>query len=162
MGVGDKDQLLEHLKESHLAIQAILDGVDLEKRVYTDSDWRVRDILGHIATWDFQVAKSLRAFKAGTEYAIPGVDGDETDFNAQAVSEQRNLSSAEILTEWKRAREDFIKALDDIPLDFFPGELLYPWGDERGSIALLVDYMVEHDQEHRDEILEAALKLSLE
>jgi hypothetical protein len=33
--------------------------------------------------------------------------------------------------------------------------LLYPWGDERGSIAHLVETMTEHDVEHRDEIVKA-------
>jgi hypothetical protein len=33
--------------------------------------------------------------------------------------------------------------------------MLYPWGDERGDISLLVHYMVEHDEEHLGEILKA-------
>ena len=41
------------------------------------------------------------------------------------------------------------------PPDQFPGDLLYPWGDERGSIAELVEFIVEHDAEHRDEIVKA-------
>ena len=46
-------------------------------------------------------------------------------------------------------------AVQEITFDKFPGDLLYPWGDERGSIAQLVEYMAEHDIEHRDDIVEA-------
>ena len=42
-----------------------------------------------------------------------------------------------------------------MPSAQFPGDLLFPWGDERGSIAELVEFIVEHDAEHRDEIVEA-------
>ena len=35
------------------------------------------------------------------------------------------------------------------------GAHIYPWGDERGTIARLVEMMTEHDVEHRDEIVKA-------
>jgi hypothetical protein len=57
--------------------------------------------------------------------------------------------------EWEQACEDFEDALKEIPLDLFPGDLLYPWRDEHGSIAQLVEYMTDHDAEQRDEIVKA-------
>ena len=89
-----KKHLLERMSETHAAILAIIGGIDLELRVYEDTDWRIRDILGHIATWDREVTKSLRAFLDRTEYLIPGINGDETEYNEQAVREQRNLSNS--------------------------------------------------------------------
>jgi hypothetical protein len=151
----DKNYLLKRLAETHSAIQTILEGIDLELPVYPDSDWRIRDILGHIATWDREVTKSLRAFLTGIEYVIPGVAGDETDFNERAVIAQRELSTQQIIAVWEQAREEFKAALNDIPMDRLPDELLYPWGDERGSIAKMVEYMIEHDEEHRDEMIKA-------
>jgi uncharacterized damage-inducible protein DinB len=153
MDIGIKGDLLKKLIDSHSATRVLLQGEDLDLRVYTDTDWRIRDILGHIATWDREVTKSLRGFLAGTEYAIP--DLDETEFNQQSVLEQRQLSPQQIQEEWEQARDDFIEALREIPSDQFPGDLLFPWGDERGSIPQLIEYMIEHDVEHRDEILKA-------
>jgi hypothetical protein len=162
MSFDEKKHLLEKMTETHSAILAIIEGIDLELRIYTDADWRIRDILGHIATWDREVTKSLSAFLSGTEYFIPDINGDETDFNEQAVIEQRTLSTQRIVAEWEQAREDFKAALSDIPTDRFPGDLLYPWGDERGSIAQLVEYMIEHDEEHRDEIVKAVQSSQME
>jgi hypothetical protein len=153
MSVGDKEYLLEKLTEAHSATRAILEGVDLEMRVYTDTDWRIRDILGHIATWDREVTKSLRAFLAGTEYVIPDLDEDE--FNQRSVLAQRVLSTQQIQVDWEQARDDFKEAIRAIPSGQFSGDLLYPWGDERGSIAQLIEYMIEHDDEHQDEIVKA-------
>ena len=127
-------------------------------RVYEDAEWRIRDILGHIATWDREVSKSLGAYRNGTEYFIPDIGDDETDFNKQSVKEQGELSPQRIVVEWKQARAEFIAAIDDIPLDKYPGDLLYPWGNERGSIARLVEYMIEHEEEHRTEMVEAVQK----
>ena len=152
MNSRDKDYLLDRLAETHSAIHRLIEGIDLELRVYSESGWRVRDILGHIATWDREVTRSLHAFLTESEYVIPDLDDDETDFNEKAVTEQRTLSINQIVEEWKQAREDFKTAIKEIPTEKFPGDLLYPWGNERGSITRLVEYMIEHDEEHRGEI----------
>jgi hypothetical protein len=157
MTLEEKKYLIDLLTESQSANHAIVQEIDPDMRVYKDPDWRVRDILGHLATWDRQVTKSLRAYQSGTEYAIPDLDEDESEFNQQAVLDQRRLNTEQVLAEMEQAREDFKQAVSDISDEKFPGDLLYPWGDERGSIAKLVEYMVEHDAEHRNEIKSAIL-----
>ncbi len=153
MNERDKNHLINRLADTHSSIRVILEETDLDICVYTDTDWRIKDIIGHIATWDRQVTQSLIAFKAGKEYSIPELDEDA--FNQQEVLEGRKMTAQQVLKEWEQARKDFIEAVQEIPLDRFPGDLLYPWGDERGSIAGLVEYMTDHDIEHRDEIVKA-------
>jgi hypothetical protein len=153
MTLEDKQRLLELLAETHAVTRSKLEGIDLELRVYPDSGWRIRDIIGHIATWDRQVVKSLDAYRLGKEYAIPNLD--EANFNEQTVLAQQEMTAQQIFKEWEQAREDFTRAVEEIPLDQFLGDLLYPWGDERGTIAYLVKMMTDHDTEHRVEIVKA-------
>ena len=155
MSAEERDFLLEQLTETHLATRNALDEINLELVVYNDTGWRVRDILGHMATWDQEVAKSLRDYQAGEEYLIPDRDEEETEYNQRAVDAQQALSNQQILAEWEQAHNELKNAVQDMPLDRFPGDMLYPWGEERGSIATLVEYMVEHDVEHRVEIIKA-------
>lgn len=155
MSAQDKKHLIEKLNETHLPFRALLESVDLELPVYGDTGWRVRDIVGHVATWDLEVAKSLQAYQAGSEYVIPGIDGDESDFNENAVLEQQKLSTQQILDEFERAHEELKKAVEQMPTDRFPGDMVYPWGNESGTIAQLVEYMVEHAIEHQAEIKNA-------
>ncbi|RME87935.1 MAG: hypothetical protein D6770_08120 [Anaerolineae bacterium] len=150
-----KQTLLRRLTESHESLRATLEGVDLETVVYADSGWRIRDIIGHIATWDREIAKALRAFLAGEVYLTPDIGDDESAFNEQAVAAQRQLSTQQILSEWEGARAEFKAAIEAIPPERFPGDMLYPWGDERGDIAGLVETMIKHDAEHRADILHA-------
>ena len=153
MNTEDKKRLIDLLSDSQSAMLANLEGIDPETLIYAESDWTIRDIIGHIATWDYQVAKSLHAYQEGSEYAIPGMSGEEDDFNQQAVMELRVMTAEQVYVEWEQARAEFKEAVQEIPAELFPGDLLYPWGDERGTIAKLVKYMVEHDAEHRDEIV---------
>ena len=153
MNIDDKNYLLERLTETHAALKGIVHGVDLTISIYTDPDWQIKDVLGHIATWDREVAKSLRAFMAETEYLTLDLDDEEIEFNQQAVLEHRKLSTQQLVEEWEQARSDFKNALNEIPLNQFPGDLVFPWGEESGSIGNLVKYMIDHTSEHLEEIM---------
>jgi len=156
MSAEDKIKLLARLTEAHLATRTILEKADLRLIVFADSGWRVREILGHVATWNQQVAMSVNAYQAGKEYLIPDLDEDEVDFNEKAVSEQKKLSDQQILDEWEEAYKELSNAVQEVPVERFPGDMLYPWGNERGDIVTLVEYMIDHIIEHRDEIVKAA------
>ncbi|MFC2063530.1 DinB family protein [Chloroflexota bacterium] len=156
MSVEEKQRLIESLTELHNSILAALEGIEMEMYVYEDSGWRVRDIIGHISTWDQEIANSLQAYKAGNEYLTPDLDEEEIEFNENEVLKQQKLSVQQILEEFETAYSNFYKAIEDIPDEFFPGDLLYPWGNESGDIRKLVGYMIEHGIEHRDEIIKAS------
>lgn len=156
MSSTEKKQLLDRMAKAHQSLQDVLKDVDLEMKVHEDTGWRVREIVGHVATWDGEVAKSLRAYQSGFEYLIPDLDEEEIEYNDKAVLEQKKLTSQQILDEFKKAYDEMWVAVADIPAEKFPGDLNYPWGDESGSITKMVDYMVDHAIEHRDEILKAA------
>lgn len=151
----DTNYLLDMLGKSHAEIRATIKGVDLETPVYEDGEWQIRDVIGHIAIWDREVVRSIRAFKEGREYSIPNFDEDV--YNDRAALEMRELTTEGVLNEWEQAREDFKAAIMELSTDQLAGDLLYPWGDERGSIPQLVEYMCEHDEEHGID-LQAALK----
>ena len=153
MRTEDKNHLLEILAKSHSGLRATIEGIDPERRIYPDTGWRIRDIIGHIASWVHQATKSLRAYQAGTEYSITSLE--EHDFNEDTVKAQQALTAQQVYVEWEQACEDLNHAIEGIPPDLFPGDLLFPWGDERGSIAQLVEYMTDHEIEHKDEIVRA-------
>ena len=155
MNIEHKENILTRLSDSHSELEQALEGLDLELVIHPDTGWCIRDILGHIATWDRVLIHSIQTFLEGSEYVIPGMVGDETDYNTQKVAEQKKLSSSEILKEWNQAREDFITIVQQIPTDKFFDELAFPWGDERGSLSVMIEYMIEHNGEHQAEILQA-------
>ena len=155
MNIEHKETILIRLSDSHTELEQALEGLDLDLVIHPDTGWCIRDILGHIATWDRVLIHTIQTFLEGSEYVIPGMVGDETDYNARRVVEQRKLSSSKILTEWNQAREDFITIVQQIPTDKFFDELAFPWGDERGSLSVMIEYMIEHNGEHQAEISQA-------
>jgi hypothetical protein len=155
MNIELKENLLSRLADTHTELAQVVEGLDLDLVIHDDTEWRIRDILGHIATWDRVLIRAIQTYLSGSEHIIPNMTGDETDYNTEKVAEQRKLSTAEIFQEWNQAREDFIAAVKSIPTDKFMDELAFPWGDERGSLTLMIEYMIEHNGEHQVEIMRA-------
>jgi uncharacterized damage-inducible protein DinB len=147
----DVERLVESLSRSHLNLIETVEGIDLNTIIYEISTWRIRDILWHIAAWDQQVTKSILAFNENSEYSIP--DFDEDEFNQTAYLEGIKLDEPHLLDEFNQARQDFKNAVQKFPVEKLSSDFLYPWGDERGDITQLVNYMIKHDEEHRDEIV---------
>ena len=146
--------LVDLLAQSHTSTMALMENVDMEQIIYKVPEWRARDVIWHIAVWDRQSTQSIEAFQFGGKYSIP--DFDEHEFNAAAVKEGRELSPGQILKGSNQARLQFQHAVGKLSEDQLDVAILYPWGDESGDIAQLVNYMVEHDEEHRQEIKSAA------
>lgn len=150
MGKDLKDELLNALSESYPPMFAQLEGVDLERVLFADSGWRGRELLSHMAAWNLAVAAALEHFLEGKEYLIP--DFEEDKFNQRTAVEYPDLAASELVAKWKHSVVEMTFAIEAIPPERFPGELVYPWGDERGDIPTLVHYFIEHDQEHLAEI----------
>ena len=99
------------------------------------------------------MTKSIQAFSDGDEYALPALN--ENEFNERAFQEGRKLTGEQIIEDYEQARADFKASVQELLQEKYSEDLLYPWGDERGDVSQLVEYMVEHDAEHRDEIAAA-------
>jgi uncharacterized damage-inducible protein DinB len=147
-------KIAEKLAQSYAATQSLLDQADLEMVVYENPVWRVRDVIWHLAVWDRQVTQSIEAFQSGGQYAIP--EFDEINFNMDLIEESRQLTGEQVVEESQQARRQFIAVVERFSEDQLEADFLYPWGDESGNVTQLVDYMVEHDEEHRQEIIGAA------
>jgi hypothetical protein len=158
MNIDDKKKMLEKLNKAHSDIKEVISEENMSFIVFAESEWRIRDLLGHIATWDQEVIKSLKAFLKGESYLIVDLDDDESDFNGLAVQEQRKLSDSELLNEWNSTQDDLALLLDEIPLDKFSVDFEYPWGDENGSVQVLIGYMIDHKCGHLEEILKVLSK----
>lgn len=154
MNADVKTSLITRLSDTHTATREILNEVDLERNVF--SNWRIRDLIGHIATWDRILTNALEAYIDGSQFiVIHDWEKEEVDFNNRAVLEQSKLSEEKLLDEWEQAHKDFVSAIREMPMEKFSGDYVYPWADESGNIVSLVEIMIEHNAEHLEELAKA-------
>lgn len=132
------------------AISNIEDS-DAERVVH--GEWRVHDLLSHLAAWDEFVAQTLRAVQTGTRTfeLVAAPDGEWADWNAQQVAEARDETLGQRLQRLHAAREALLQAagaLDDATLDV---TLMPPWGIEETPRFTLVAQAL-HDAMHAETI----------
>jgi hypothetical protein len=150
----EKKELLRHLNETYQQSLALLQTVDPLRVVYEETGWRVKDIVGHVATWDAETLRSLHAFRRGGAYTIPNYVGAD-DFNGYAATARMDEPFAQILADWDATRRWMLIIFNAMSDDDFSAEMTYPDG-ERGSIRLLVQSIFEHEAEHMEQIRAAA------
>lgn len=152
----DVSRLSDLLAESYASTISIVESIGYDMPIYDEPLWRARDVIWHLAVWDRQVTRSIEAFLADGQYSIP--DFDEHAFNDASLEEGRQLSLDQLLEGAAKARKNFQEAVERFSPHQLQAEFLYPWGDETGDIDKIVHYMVDHDEEHRQELTGAQHK----
>lgn len=119
-------------------------------------EWRVRDLLTHLASWDRLVFRFLQDVRDGqrefAETASPLQDWGV--WNATQVASGAGYSLEERLRELDEARDALMTVtyeLDRAALDL---DVLAPWGFADTLLGHLLAQAV-HDAQHADQIIEA-------
>lgn len=104
----DTEELLRWVDTGWRELEAALDGIrDWERPVH--GDWRLRDVLAHMAAWEARAAQHLRAFLG--EGATPETFEDLDAFNARIVAERAGRSVPDLLRELKSAHQALVQAV---------------------------------------------------
>jgi hypothetical protein len=150
----EKQRLIHQLETERRQTIAVLQGLDPYLVVHTDSGWRVKDLVGHLAAWDREVLAAMQAFHEGDHYIIPNFTSQ--GFNEAQYERRRTLDPAQIRMDWGMVRRDVQDMIHDLHAHLFETDMTYPWG-ERGKVVALIEELASHEAEHRGEI-EARLK----
>jgi uncharacterized damage-inducible protein DinB len=162
-GAGDTPgpyEAVDHLVALQSARRRLLDALeDLDDDAagqVVHGEWRVRDLLTHLAAWDRLVlgfVNDLAAGRRSFDLTAPPED-DWAGWNATQVAAGDALPLRERLRELDAARDALMEAtyrLERADLDL---ELLAPWGFVDSVLGHIVTQAV-HDSQHTDQILEA-------
>lgn len=147
----DKSALFARLDQTRAETESVLHGLDPEKIIYPEGEWTVKDIIGHLATWEQAALTALQAHADGGEALLPP-DLREEDYNALNVARRKHFPLEKIMQEWTDTREWFKQAIEELRDSQFEKPLHY-WWEDSGSVAQLVEELIEHELEHRQDIL---------
>jgi hypothetical protein len=100
-------QFLEHLDDAHQRILACFEGLD-EQTLCTQpvtGDWTVKDILGHLVSWDEEFRREIREILQGEHPGLLRPISDEDDFsvwNQQQADAKKDWPWERILDGFER------------------------------------------------------------
>ncbi|MCC6381783.1 MAG: DinB family protein [Dehalococcoidia bacterium] len=108
-------------------------------------EWSLKDIVGHVASWEAEVVTSLRELADGKHPAILDFDERNLDvWNRDHVERKRAIDFSSMLDQLRGGR---IRLSDE--LDVFTDEDL---ADETSLPHRLVRATIDHDRQHWHEI----------
>ncbi len=141
-----KHDILEQLARTHTDAIAELTPLDPQRVIYAESGWRVKDIVGHIVTWEAEYLRALHTHRRGGEYAIDGYTDDD-HFNGYAATQRMDEPIERFYDEWHALRDWLLILVRPLTDDQLEAELLFP-DHMRASVRYLLIELLEHTQEH--------------
>jgi hypothetical protein len=103
--------------------------------------WSLKDIVGHVATWEGEVVSAFRDLREGLRPALLDFDSSGIDrWNEDHKERKRDLDFWSVLEQLKGGRARLLEELDQVRDEDLEVE---------GSIhTRLVRSMIDHDREH--------------
>ena len=143
-------ELIETLVAARQETLALLGDTDLSCVAHPDSGWTVQDIVNHLAWCDRWAVKVLEKTLSDIAVDIPKwwMQDDAND----VVREQcKHFSVERSFADLSAAHEAFKSIIEDTPPEKLLHEFKASWGPMITAVTL-VNIMVEHEEEHREEI----------
>jgi hypothetical protein len=144
--VGAKQELLNQAAREYKALHEALSGLNEEQMMEVWlGTWSVKDIVAHMTGWHREMAAALVRMARGEKPIPDGVSYDDVDaWNARFAAAAGNRSVADVLLDFDKTHEEFMRAADAVPDDRLqPGKTAYRIVD--GNSA-------HHYREHGDQI----------
>lgn len=140
--------IIDQTSESQATMLRIVERIDPEQKVYPE--WKIKQVLAHLAGWDEATTASLRSFLRGGTPDLVAHQGVDV-YNANSVSTRDELPMEHIIREYKLERQKLHDALRELKEEQLDTVIIYPWGYE-GSIERLIRNMAIHEANHAEEI----------
>jgi hypothetical protein len=112
----EKQQLFAGMDERRENNKASIADVSLDAVVHPDSGWMVKDLLGHLATWEWIATESVKAHLNGEKFRVDfGASADE--FNNREREKHAHKSGEELYQMWEDQRQALKDVIASIPDD---------------------------------------------
>lgn len=145
-----RKRLIQLLDQARKRLRAVEKTTD--RRILISAEWRIKEVLAHVAAWDQVSTASLRALARGTDLtSLEVLDFDS--YNAQVAAESEALRYEQVVEQWEQAREDLKALIREISVEKLLETLPFPWGPS-GTTTELVEVLARHEEEHAQEIEE--------
>ncbi len=144
------------LEDTRRDTRALLSSLDPDRVIHTDErGWRVRDIVGHLAVWNEEAARSLKACVQGGEFHCIASEAQYDEYNGPAAEERRTWKMEQVWAEYEAGHDQLRDIVGSMPAGKWGTEMLYPW-NERGTPERLILVMMNHERVDHCELVKAA------
>ena len=143
-----KEDVLAKLTESRRDLRRATQGLGEEEmtQVQVEGVWTIKDVLGHIASWEEICLEPLRRYADGDPFEVAAIK-DYSILNEELAARKQGIPLNVILDELDAIRQKLVAAASKLSAEQWEQRVLFPWGDE-GAVAEMLDDLCQHELEH--------------
>lgn len=146
------EDVVTRLAESRRILHQAIQGLSTEEmtQIQVEGVWTIKDILGHITSWEEICLEPLRRYAQGNPFRAEVVQ-DELSWNDQQAARKREIPLNVILDELTAIRQPLVAAASQLSASQQAQVLILPWG-AKGTVAKALAGLAEHEIEHAHHI----------
>jgi uncharacterized damage-inducible protein DinB len=143
-----KEDVLAKLSKSRRELRRATQGLSEAEmtQVQVEGVWTIKDVLGHVASWEEICLEPLRRYADGEPFEAQVVK-DYVIFNEELAARKQDTPLDVVLDEWDAIRQELVAAASKLPAEQWEQRVLVPWGDE-GTVTEMLDELYHHELEH--------------
>jgi len=143
-----KEETLARLAESRQTLHQAIEGLSEEEMTQPQVEgvWTVKDVLGHIASWEETCLEPLQRYADGGPFEVQVIE-DYMAWNDEQAARKRDVPLDAILDELATIRQGLVEAASRLSAGQWKQRVPFSWGG-RGTIAEVLDVFYQHELEH--------------
>jgi uncharacterized damage-inducible protein DinB len=143
-----REETLSRLAESRRALLHAIEGLGEEEmtQVEIEGVWTIKDVLGHITSWEEICLEPLRRYADGGPFEVKVIE-DYLAWNDEQAARKRDVPLDLILDELATVRQELVYTARRLSAGQWEQWVPYAWGGE-GTVADALDGLCEHELEH--------------
>ena len=152
----NKEQVISELKKarSNLLTEVVALSTKQRNTIFLGV-WSVKDLLAHLAGWDFTNIDAVRSVLIGK---VPSFyeyrDRDWQTYNAMLVGKYKRNSFRELLATVNNSQKELIKFLQPIPSEYFNKDFDVRFRGYKVTIQRLLEADIKDGQIHYQPIVD--------
>ena len=143
-----KEETLARLAESRQALHQAIEGLSEEEMIHVQVEgvWTIKDVLGHIVSWEETCLEPLRRYADGGPFEVKVIE-DYLAWNDEQAAHKRDIPLDVILDELATIRQGMVDAASRLSASQWEQRVPFSWGGE-GTIAEVLDVFYRHELGH--------------
>jgi len=149
-GVGPRQILLVGLAAARDELLAAVALVPPEERASRPvcGEWTLKDVLGHVADWEWVGVEGLRHMAAGRSPQVEHIESIDA-WNRAHAEARRGKAWEDVGADLHAARDALLEILNGMSQADLARSFIFPWGSE-GAAYQWVCVFLAHDREHAE------------
>lgn len=151
----EKSEFIAKLKHEREQTEAVLSELSEDEMVEVElwPDWTIKDVLAHMAAWEAELVLALAKTRQGSVPRYHSISDAETDkLNLRWHKENKLRPLDRVLADFRGVRTQSIRQLDEMSAEDVSQPGRFKWLVEESIAEWALDYSIEHEIEHREEI----------